>query len=212
MITVKKGYAISLVSVALILFLALAYYVVKNPINSFDTGVTLFMQSHSWDGFLRITNAVIASWSFRIVYLLLALAFILARRYPLVVFVLIAGASEIATTIIKVLIARPRPTAGTIVIYDPRKGFSFVSGHTLEYTLLFGFLGVLALYSAQNHPRRYVWAGLAFLMPLVVGLGRVYSGAHWLTDVIGSYLLGTAILILTVCLFRKAFEPKSRFK
>ncbi len=212
MITVKKGYAISLVSVALILFLALTYYVVKNPINSFDTGVTLFMQSHSWDGFLRVTNAVIASWSFRIVYLLLAIAFILARRYPLVVFVLIAGASEIVTTIIKVLIARPRPTAGTIVIYDPRKGFSFVSGHTLEYTLLFGFLGILALHSAQNHPRRYVWAGLAFLMPLVVGLGRIYSGAHWLTDVIGSYLLGTAILILTVCLFRKAFEPKSRFK
>lgn len=211
-VTIKRGYAAGLVSVLLLLFVMLSYYIAKHPVNGFDTHVTLFMQSHSWDRFLRVTNAVIASFAFRIIYLVFMLVFILAKRYFLTVFVVAAPASEIITFIIKTVISRPRPSAGAITIYDPSPGFSFVSGHTLEYTILFGFLGILAIEATEGRPHRYVLASFAFLMPLVVGLGRVYSGAHWLTDVLGSYLLGMAILISMVCLLRRAFEPKYRFK
>ncbi|PIW22966.1 MAG: hypothetical protein COW32_01820, partial [Candidatus Aquicultor secundus] len=95
-------------------------------------------------------------------------------------------------------------------LYDHSTGFSYVSGHTLEYTLLFGFLGFLALLSAEGRTSRYVLSAVSFLMPLIVGLGRVYAGAHWVTDVVGGYLLGTAILLTLVCVCRGAFEPKHR--
>lgn len=207
-----KKYALAGSLLLLVPFFALTLFIYNNPLFEFDLNASRYLQSQGWASPLRYTNSIFGASAFRLVYLVLIAAFIIAKRYALTIFVSISAASEILTFAIKNIIARPRPTADIVTIYADANSFSYISGHTLEHTLLFGFLGFLVLVNASERPKRYILAAILFILPLIVGLGRVYSGVHWITDIIGSYLLGAAILLMLLTLCRGAFEPKRRFR
>lgn len=181
--------------VLMILFAGLTVFVCFNPVNSFDVASTKYLQAQSWLKPLESTNALAKMPAFRLIYVVLALAFVLAKRYMLSLLVAGSLASEVLTAAIKALIGRARPTSDIATLLDHSPGYSYVSGHTLEYTLLFGFLGALVLAVAKSGVVRYLFAGLFFSLPFVIGMGRVYAGAHWLTDVVGSFLLGGALVL-----------------
>lgn len=195
-----------------IMFIFLTVYVSVNPINDFDTSAVRLLQSQGWAQIFNATNNVITSSGFRLIYILLAVIFIRKKRYSLLSIVIAALSSELVSFVIKKAVSRPRPTANIANIYDPTSGFSFISGHTLEYTILFGSLGLVALINAEGKLKRYILAGVLFLLPIIVGLGRIYSGAHWLTDVVGSYLIASVILIIMVCCCKKTFTVYRSFR
>ncbi|MEU9391887.1 diacylglycerol kinase family protein [Streptomyces sp. NPDC048324] len=66
---------------------------------------------------------------------------------------------------------------------------SYTSGHTGAATAVYGGLAVLTL-SRMRSPWRRVVAGVLFLIPVVVGLARLYRGMHHPTDVMGGLVNG----------------------
>lgn len=72
---------------------------------------------------------------------------------------------------------------------------SYTSGHTGAATALYGGLAVLAL-SRLRGPWRTVVAGLLCLLPLLVGVARLYRGMHHPTDVIGGLVNGSLSLLI----------------
>jgi undecaprenyl-diphosphatase len=71
---------------------------------------------------------------------------------------------------------------------------SFPSGHTLHYTVFYGFLlFVVATNFKRSWPRAALLIIFALLI-LLVGPSRVYLGEHWPTDVLGGYLIGALCL------------------
>ncbi len=70
-------------------------------------------------------------------------------------------------------------------------GFSFPSGHVVTYIANFGMPAYLAGIDLRDRPARAIviapWMGLLVL----IGPSRVYIGAHWASDVLGAYLLGS---------------------
>ncbi|MFG2652045.1 phosphatase PAP2 family protein [Streptomyces sp. NPDC048436] len=75
--------------------------------------------------------------------------------------------------------------------------FSFPSGHTTTAALTAGLL-VIALLARAPRGR----AGLVVAVGCwgaLVGLTRVYLGVHWLTDVVGGWLLSAGWLGLCLC-------------
>ena len=111
------------------------------------------------------------------------------------------GLSETA----KAVIDRPRPPVDEALIAMPSSG-SMPSGHTLTTLVFLGLLVYLAIgaWGAASGRRGTVPASVtaavavavagAIALAGVIGVSRVYLGVHWMSDVIGGWLLGGAWL------------------
>ncbi len=102
--------------------------------------------------------------------------------------------------ILKSTLDRPRP----IAMYDAVEQFSFPSGHAATSVVLYGFLAVLL---ARGRPPAVKWA-VALTAVLLIGFvsfSRLYLGAHWLSDVLGSITLGMAwVALLSIAYLQHA--------
>ena len=97
---------------------------------------------------------------------------------------------------ITTLVDRSRPPVPHLDPAPPTS--SFPSGHTAAAVVMYGSWAVLAFQRARSALARRLLAALAIIVPVVVGLARLYRGMHFPTDVIAGALLGLAWLPLTV--------------
>lgn len=112
----------------------------------------------------------------------------------------ISGASIPATLLVgaglKLLFERARPLteyAMNMRIHT----FSFPSGHSSGSMITYGLLAYFAFVKLPA-PWNIV-AGLVFaVLPIFVGLSRVYLGAHFPTDVIAGWILGLIALAIVI--------------
>lgn len=93
---------------------------------------------------------------------------------------------------LKPLFARARPQLWPRLV-EP-DGLAMPSGHALVSA---AFYPLLACGVARLHPAgARVYRTLGLLLPLYIGLGRLYLGLHWPSDVLVGWLLGGALSAL----------------
>lgn len=97
--------------------------------------------------------------------------------------------------IVKALVGRPRPPAAIWIGHYT--GASFPSGHATQSAAFYAMLAILLGAGLAFRKRAILW-GAAALVVLVVGASRIYLGAHWLTDVLAGYALGTTWVAIVV--------------
>jgi len=103
------------------------------------------------------------------------------------------GAWVLSETV-KDLTHRARPPAAQAIGHWT--GYAFPSGHTTKATAAYGMLAALLATTTPSWSRKVaLWTG-ALLVVGLVGLSRLYLGAHWLTDVLGALALGAAWLFV----------------
>ncbi len=108
--------------------------------------------------------------------------------------VLAASLARLLNTLFKAVINSPRPTIDLVGVTEEAPGFGFPSGHAMGAVLLFGSLVIITPAVVRQRWLAIPLQVLAMLVILVTGFGRVYSGAHWPSDVIGGYLWGLLLL------------------
>ncbi len=87
-----------------------------------------------------------------------------------------------------------RPPAAVRLV--PVGGFSFPSGHAASSALLAGALIWLIAQTGVRRPVRLALDVILGLWALSVAVTRLYLGVHWVTDIVGSWLLAAAWLTL----------------
>lgn len=105
--------------------------------------------------------------------------------------------------LIKHWVQSPRPWG----IIGQAPTFSMPSGHATVSTVFFVGLAYFISY-ALTPKRRYLVYIPAFLIVLTISASRIYLGAHWFTDILAGWLLGTAALLTMIISFEhQAEEP-----
>lgn len=98
----------------------------------------------------------------------------------------------IVDTIVKLAVGRPRPQ-----LDEPLAeafGKSFPSGHSMSSMICYGALLLAFLPVIPRRARPVAFVGTALLI-LSIGISRLGLGVHFLSDVLGGFVLGAAWLI-----------------
>jgi len=202
-----------LVSAAVILsiaFICLAFLANKNPYFAFDPAISTRIQSIDLPVFPTLLD--ILNWigftpqSYFISAAIILFLLLRRRTWEGIVSLVSVLISTGAGRIIKPLIARPRPSADLVHVGEQLHDYSFPSGHVLYFVTFFGFLLFLTFAVIRPSWIRLALATILSVMVALIGVSRIFVGNHWFSDTLGGYLLGGAILSLTILAYIKGRE------
>ncbi len=103
-------------------------------------------------------------------------------------------ATLMASAATKILIGRSRPISEYA---KNMKTLSFPSGHSSGAVITYGLLAMI-LFTLADFPWNWVSLVLGGGIPLLIGISRVYLGAHFASDVLAGWLLGLAVLLYVI--------------
>ena len=155
------------------------------------------------------------AWSL-LLTMIIATVFALRRQWLEAIFMLATTSSVLLTFALKGIIQRPRPfpiSENATGLIQKINQYSYPSGHVLFFVVFFGFLAYLAWIYLTGLSRIIVISLCAGLI-ILIGPSRVFLGAHWASDVAGSYVLGAlwlSILILAHQWIVNFYCPDSQF-
>jgi undecaprenyl-diphosphatase len=122
------------------------------------------------------------------------------RRHRLLAFLLATTITgSILNTATKLLVNRTRPTVLHPITHA--SGKSFPSGHAMGSLVVYGALLLVFLPVIPRRARPLAVSGTAALV-LLIGASRLVLGVHYLSDVIGGFVLGGAWLATATAAFR----------
>jgi len=148
----------------------------------------------------------IGSWGLSLLGILFGLYFITKRFWQELAMLTFAMAGESLLFLsISNFIDRVRPpTQIWIILHIP----GFPSGHSMASVVLFGFLAYLLVPKIHSAVGKGLAIGVTILVILFVGFTRVFTAAHYLTDVLAGYAMGIAWSGMVYTLIEIYFQNK----
>ncbi len=203
--------------VALGAFAVLAIFAYFDPYFSWDVK---FSTAFNWSSFalpglfpllhfMSIFGNSFTPYAMTVVMVIIFLVF--RRRSEAAGLTMSVLGSAIINSTLKLLISRPRPAVSALVpVYGNTATQSFPSGHVTFYVCFFGFLFFVAyaLLPRGSIVRRLALT-LTALPVLLVGLSRIYLGAHWPSDTLGAYLWSGVWLAFSLAMYRRWKERRT---
>lgn len=196
------GYVI----LATLALFALSVYIYNNPLLPYDLEVSRTVQSikASWyDVALRfVGEAGYPPQVYALVFWIILVLYLTGLKWEAVMQIFATVGLGVVGLVVKMLVDRPRPTPDLVNVMTSLDGgkLSFPAGHVQSFVAIIGFLWFLSFMFSNPWIRTATWLVFGELLALI-GYSRIYTGEHWLTDVIGAYLLGSLWLILTIYLY-----------
>lgn len=208
----RKYFFQGLLIVIIITFGVLTYFAKSYSHFKFDLPITLAIQQFNPPWFhnlmVFISRRDNEYWGIVTILILTILLILRSRLKDTLILLLSSTGVLVLSLLIKTLVHRPRPDAelinqiGVITKFD-----SFPSGHVLHSMGLFGFLLFLVHIRLKRSVYRHILEIFLISIIILMGISRIYLGAHWFSDTLGSYLIGTVWLYLMIFLYNKIKKP-----
>lgn len=128
---------------------------------------------------------------------------LLARRdrHGAALLLLSSLSSALMTALLKDLLERPRPEVVPRLVHVT--SLSYPSGHSLASAAVYLTASLIVGRHLSSTAQRLACIGFTAAVVLLVGLSRVYFGIHYLSDVLGGILVGTAWALLMAASLRR---------
>ena len=196
--------------VCFVLFLTLSISVCINSIFGFDNffykQISLLISDNMTFFVKIITNFGSAAMLISITLLIMLL--FKNKRYGILTMINLAIVFGF-NLFLKFIFARPRPMDINII---EESGYSFPSAHSMVSTAFYGFIIYLIITSSISKKHKTIYSLLLGLLIIFICLTRVYLGVHYMSDVLGGFLIAMSYLILFVTLIDKYLTNKKSSK
>ncbi len=193
------------IGILLILFILLTLFVVLGKLDFIDEAFfnnIIKLKGNTITKFLYLITSLASTIGITILVILTGVIFIRKKAFSDFKYVVVNVFSGVfLMQILKHIIKRVRPSWKWII----QGGFSYPSGHTISAFLLYGTL-MLLVYKKVNGKLRIPLLICFSLMIVLTGFSRIYFGAHYLTDVLASLILGLIILTISNIFMNKEFN------
>lgn len=195
--------------IALLAFAALGAAVVERETSALDLGVREWVHVNQSLALVKFALALSTYGSvtpLACVAIVAALYLLYRRRYRVTLPVLLAPAlGVLAYVTLKNVFARARPSALAQVMEGT---YSFPSAHATSSSAI---CCTLAYVFWREHLMNGVVALLVgVLVPLLVGVSRIYLDVHWTTDVLGGWSAGVLVAALAAALYNSIRHLQAR--
>lgn len=187
----KKSFFQCVILLVSFLVLTLAVKSQSDMISYLDNITSAFFQSirnPDLTNLMTIISTVVSPLTTSLIALvILGYQYFLNQRIAVWLFMLFFGTNALAL-LLKDIIARHRPM--NQLVFD--SGYSFPSGHTISTFLLMILVLVVARQRLRRVLSQVVFVIFALVILALVIFSRLYLENHFLTDILGSLLLGAS--------------------
>ena len=187
-----------------LLFVLLSVLITTNLIKPFDT----FMYELIIYGMNDITTIIYKAITFLgstlfivllcIVFLILFI--VLKKKNVGLVISSVLIISTLFNNLLKIIFCRTRPDVIKLV---HESSYSFPSGHTMASVSMYGILIYILIKSNINKKIKITLITILGILPILVGLSRVYLGAHYISDIIGGFIVSIILLLIETYIIDK---------
>jgi membrane-associated phospholipid phosphatase len=110
---------------------------------------------------------------------------------------------RLAGTQFKPIFDSPRPTSDLVGIVGEWNGMGYPSGHAMTAATMSLGLCVIAWQRIPSRPLTVVSITVLIMLGLLIGWARIWTGAHWASDVVGGYSFGLVITSASVLVLKR---------
>lgn len=107
--------------------------------------------------------------------------------------------------VLKLFFSRPRPMEFQMI---EETGYSFPSGHMMASTMFYGLCIYFLWQTNCKKSLKILGTILLTFLILSIGMSRVYLGVHYMSDILGGFLLSLCILSFGIFFYRSMHHVK----
>ena len=156
--------------------------------------MSLLSEAGVIDVFIAITSLASTPITILVMLLTAMVCWVVRQRYIIIGLLIAVIGSTIFTFVTKMLLQRARP----IDILLLESTYSFPSGHATVTVALYGFLAYIAIRFSERFAVQVRIVMMTILVTVLIGLSRIVLNEHYLSDVLGGYLVGTLWLTVAI--------------
>ena len=118
--------------------------------------------------------------------------------------------STILNKVIKAIVARPRPDEALRLLEID--GFSFPSGHAMNNAAIYIAIMMCLLPLCKTKTQKGIVITIFTIIPLIIGVSRVYFNVHFASDVVCGWCLGAIVALVMTELVKPSLTNFSKLK
>lgn len=193
---INKSKLLTLI-VLIVIFAINTYFVITGRSAGLDEKIHEVIYSFNSETFTKIMKVFTflgsTGWIIFLTVVVFVILFVLQKFRPAISCSVMIAVSTLINNLVKIIVRRERP----IYMMVEENTFCYPSGHTMAATTLYGFFIYLINNNKKIKPgTRICLTVLLSLIIIVVGISRIYLGAHFFTDVFGAMILSTILIMI----------------